>query len=77
MRKSFFILLATILLSSCATPKLTNTVWQTAVPVSNGEEEGLLISSMYFQKNGSVNFYNAIVNSSSMVVEPYKFAEGT
>lgn len=69
-------MLALVVLCSCTTPKLTNTVWQTISPVSNGEEKGLLVSSMYFQQDGNVNYYNAIVADSSLVVAPYKFAEG-
>ena len=77
MRKCFIISIVTLLSCSCATTKLSNTVWQTISPVSNGTEQGLLVSSMYFQPNGNVNFYNAIVADSSLVVAPYKFAEGT
>ena len=75
--KNLIYVLLLFLLSSCATPKLANTVWQTISPVSNGTEQGLLVSSMYFKENGKVNFYNAIVADSSLVVAPYKFAEGT
>lgn len=77
MKKNYFIVLAAAMLSSCTTTKLSNTVWQTISPVSNGAEQGLLVSSMYFCQDGNVNFYNAIIADSSMVVAPYKFAKGT
>lgn len=76
MKKSISILFATAILSGCTTPKLTNTVWQTISLVSNGTEQGLLVSSMYFQKDGNINFYNAVIADSSLVIAPYKFAEG-
>lgn len=77
MKKTIFFMLTAAMLSSCTTPKLANTVWQTISPVSNGTDQGLLVSSIHFRQDGDVNFYNAIIADSSLVVAPYKFAKGT
>lgn len=64
------------ILSSCSTPKLTNTIWNSATEVTNNGQIGTKVTLLYFQDNGSVNVYNSIVKDDKVVVPSYKCAEG-
>lgn len=77
MKRTIYILFTLLLLSSCSTPKLTNTVWCTINGATNGEQEGLIIESLYFMGNGELNIIRSIATDNGLEVSPYKHAGGT
>lgn len=77
MKKVILATLSLLLLYSCATPKLTNTVWCTIKEVSNEGQTGVLVESIYFLKDGKANVCRAILADSSLVVAPYKYADAS
>lgn len=77
MKKYIYLLFTLLLLSSCSTPKLTNTVWCTINGATNGEQKGLIIESLYFMENGELNIIRSIATNNGLEVSPYKHAGGT
>lgn len=76
MKKYIYLLFTLLLLSSCSAPKLTNTVWCTINGATNGEQEGLIIESLYFMEDGELNIVRSIATDNGLEVSPYKHAGG-
>lgn len=76
MKRTLYILFTLLLLSSCSAPKLTNTVWCTINGATNGEQEGLIIESLYFMEDGELNIVRSIATDNGLEVSPYKHAGG-
>ncbi|MBQ8565184.1 MAG: hypothetical protein IJ442_05035 [Bacteroidaceae bacterium] len=77
MKKIIFIAVAAIMLCSCSTPKLANTVWCTINGVSQNGYEAMEIESIYFLENGEASFCRSIADKDGIIVAPYKFASAT
>lgn len=65
----------TLLLYSCATPKLANSVWCTIKEVSNEEQTGVMVESIYFLNNGKANILRSVLADSCLLIAPYKYAD--
>lgn len=76
MKNFITITLFMLLLSSCSSPKMVNSIWSTLEPVQNGDNDGLRITSLYMYEDGNVEVYKSIVADSGMVVAPFLFAKG-
>lgn len=68
-------LLTVCFLSSCATPRLVNSVWCTIKEVSNKGNTGVMVESIYFLNNGKANILRSVLADSCLVVAPYKYAD--
>lgn len=76
MRKIFIFSILALIMCSCASYKLEKTVWSTVSAVEKDGVKGSVISSLYFRSSEDVDIYNSVVVDTSIVVTPFKYAEG-
>lgn len=76
MKRILFISMLMLILCSCASHKLENTVWSTVSAAEKDGERGTVITSLLFRSPEDVDIYNAVVVDKEVVVTPFKFAEG-
>lgn len=76
MKKLFITIVLAFFMFSCASYKLTKTVWSTVSGAEKDGERGTVITSLYFKTQEDVDIYNAVVVDTNIVVFPFKFAEG-
>ncbi len=70
-----FIALSGILLMSCSSNKLANTMWYNVTIVNNDGTWGQVVTSMGFTVD-SVYFFNGVVVDTTVAVPPYLHAKG-
>ena len=76
MKKIFIISSLVLILCSCASYKLENTVWSTVTAAEKDGENGVVITSLLFRSPEDVDIYSAVVVDKDVVVTPFKYAEG-
>jgi|GEM_PF-5663258 len=75
MKKGVY-LLFTLFLVGCSTYKLDKTIWTNASPVEKDGEKGVLVTSLYFVSDNSVDIYSSVWQDSTLLVSPFIFAKG-
>jgi len=76
MKKYFVIIMLAIIMCSCASYKLENTVWSTVSAAEKDGERGTVVTSLLFRSSEDVDVYTAVVVDKDVVVTPFKYAEG-
>ncbi len=80
--KKFAITLVSIIciliICSCSSKRnLEKTVWYNSSLIENNGEEGILVTSLYFYSGDTVDIYSSVLVDSTVIVKPFKYAEGT
>lgn len=76
MKKTFIILMLSLIMCGCASYKLEDTVWSTVSGAQNKGERGSVITSLIFKSSEDVDIYSSVVVDTSLVVTPFKYAQG-
>lgn len=77
MKKTYFLSVVLIVLTSCATYKLDNSVWSNLTFVEKNGKKADLTTSLHFVSDRQVDVICSVVTDSAFIVEPFKYAEGT
>ena len=77
MKRIFTYLLTLLLLCSCSTFKLANTVWYNVTPVEIYGEKCDVITSLYFWDEKTMNINTCVVQDSIIIAPPSLTANGT
>ncbi len=77
MKKSIFIAIAACFLCSCASLKLSDTVWFNVAPAELDGEQVKIVSSVYFLDEETIAFNESIMQDDSVIIAPYFVAHGT
>lgn len=76
MKKLIFIAVAAIMLCSCSTYKLSNTVWYNVTEGELGNKEANIITSLYFFEDNQMCFNTCIEQDTAIIVKPITVAYG-
>lgn len=74
-KKPILLLLPLLLLTGCASNKLTKSMWYNATMVNNDGTWGAVVTSMWFERD-SVYAFNGVSVDNNVVIEPYLYAIG-
>lgn len=77
MKRTLFFLLLVLTMMSCANVKSFNkTVWSGPTTFEKDGQKGNIITSLYFTSDSNVIVYKAVFIDTSLVVKPFKYAQG-
>lgn len=75
MNNKILLLSSVLLLCSCASNKLSNTMWYNSTLVNNNGVWGNVVSSMWFEKD-SFYVFNGVAVNDTVAIQPYMYAIG-
>lgn len=75
MKKTLLLLSTALIMCSCASYKLENTVWSNVSAAEKDGEKGTVVTSLIFRSPDDVDIYSAVVVDKDVVVTPFKYAE--
>lgn len=70
MKRYIYIFIVCLLMSSCATVKLENTIWYSETTSELNGEKAQVITSLYLYEDGLMCFNTSVKQDSTMIVAP-------
>lgn len=80
MKNNFVVVVALcIMLCGCATNKYSpsKSIWYNLSPAEKDGEKGMVVTSLYFTSDSTVDIYSSVKIDTAIAVKPFKWAKGT